>query len=173
MELINKKLVLTAMHFLTKNKKITNGFFLILLVLFAACTQVNKQNEDYNKLILTINKFYERIENGNINDRLALFSPDAIILPNNGKLYRFTAEKHQQWIVADKEWDFKLKDVAHIEIEMSGNIAYSINSYYYSYHKKGTEPKWHKTKNIHIWKKQKGGTWKLHADIWNSSADDF
>jgi len=152
----------------------SNSFLLILLLFFfVTCTKVNKQNEDYDKLIQTIYQFYESIEKGNINDRLSLFSPDAIILPNNSELFKFTEEQRQKWIASDKEWDFRLKDIEHIEIEMSGDIAYSINSYYYTYHKKGAEPEWHKTKNVHIWKKQKDKTWKLHADIWNSSANDF
>ena len=172
MEHINKKLVLGTNSFFTLIGKKSIGFF-FLFMFFIACSKENSQNKDYNKLIETIDYFYETIEKGNINERLSLFSPDAIILPNNSKLYEFTDERRQQWIDSDKEWDFKLKDIEHIKIEMSGNIAYSINSYYYSYHKKDTEPVWHKTKNIHIWEKQKNGTWKLHADIWNSSAYDF
>jgi ketosteroid isomerase-like protein len=54
-------------------------------------------------------------------------------------------------------------------MHISGDAAYTINDYYYTYHAEGDEPVWRKTKNIHIWRRQADGFWKLHADIWNSS----
>jgi ketosteroid isomerase-like protein len=51
---------------------------------------------------------------------------------------------------------------------VSGDLACTANSYYYTYHASDSEPRWHKTKNVHIWKRDAGGEWKLHVDIWNS-----
>jgi ketosteroid isomerase-like protein len=47
-------------------------------------------------------------------------------------------------------------------------MAYTVNSYYYTYHSKDGDAQWHKTKNVHIWKKNEDGEWKLAIDIWNS-----
>jgi ketosteroid isomerase-like protein len=63
---------------------------------------------------------------------------------------------------------FRLKDRQVIDIDAHGDIAYTVNSYSYTWHPVGTEPQWHKTKNVHIWKKDPEGRWKLHVDIWNS-----
>ena len=50
-----------------------------------------------------------------------------------------------------------------------------MNSYFYTYHTEGAEPQWHQTKNVHIWRRDPGGGWKLHVDIWNSDVpiDEF
>jgi len=64
---------------------------------------------------------------------------------------------------------FRLKDVEHVKIEISGNIAYTVNTYFYTWHAKGQEADWKKTKNVHIWKLDENNEWKLHVDIWNSS----
>ena len=52
---------------------------------------------------------------------------------------------------------------------VSGDLAYTVNSYYYTWHAKQDQPQWHNTKNVHLWKVDSDGNWKLHLDIWNSN----
>ena len=52
---------------------------------------------------------------------------------------------------------------------VNGNIAYQINKTAVTYQTEGQEAKWNPSKNVHIWKKQADGGWKLHVDIWNNS----
>jgi hypothetical protein len=54
-----------------------------------------------------------------------------------------------------------------IEMKMGLDVAYTLNSSYYSVYEKGKESQGHKTKNIHIWAKDPEVNWKLHVDIWN------
>jgi ketosteroid isomerase-like protein len=67
-----------------------------------------------------------------------------------------------------KEAVFLIKDLERIETRISGNIAYTVNQYYYTYPYPDQEEIWYKTKNVPIWQKQQDGSWKLHLDIWNS-----
>jgi len=63
---------------------------------------------------------------------------------------------------------FKIKDKTAVQTELSDKLAYTVNSYYYTYHCQGDTARWHKTKNVHIWKQDSSGDWKLAMDIWNS-----
>jgi len=114
-----------------------------------------------------INKFYLAIEEGDIKTRLALFADDAIMMPPGAGIVK--GIKNITEIVLDTIYVFKIKDKEIVSMDISGSIAYTVNSYFYTYHLKGSEPVWHKTKNVHIWKKDIDGNWKLNVDIWNAA----
>lgn len=137
------------------------------MLLILSC-QENPKN-DILELEKTIIKFYELVEQGNSAERYKLFTTNSLMLSNGSNLTIMTDSIKQAWAQWDNEWLFRIKDVEHVEIEMSGDIAYTVNQYYYTWHHKDTEPEWHKTKNVHIWRKQSDGSWKLRVDIWNSS----
>jgi len=141
---------------------------LTFFILLYNCSDANKNNEMEN-LQKQMNRFYTAIENGDTPARLKLFTDDATILPNGGKVTRLDSTTRSNWIEYDKEWVFRLKDIEHVEIKIIKDMAYTINTYHYTFHKKDSEPEWHRTKNVHIWKKDTNGLWKLHVDIWNSN----
>ena len=64
---------------------------------------------------------------------------------------------------------FKIRDREMIDFESSGKLAYTVNSYYYTWHAKKDTAQWHNTKNVHLWKLDHDDNWKLHLDIWNSN----
>ena len=110
----------------------------------------------------------QAVEDGDQAAHADMFADSALMLPNH---WTHTQGKEliAQMITGSEGWVFKLKDVKHLDMGVSGDLGYTINDYYYTWYAEGDEPEWHKTKNIHIWKRQPDGTWKLHADIWNSS----
>lgn len=63
---------------------------------------------------------------------------------------------------------FRLRGRAVVDRDVSGDLAYLANSDEYTWHRQDAEPQWHRTKNVHIWKRDPDGKWKLHLDIWNS-----
>jgi len=140
---------------------------MVSLIILFSCK--DDTSNDFSELKQTISKFYELVEEGNSTERYKLFTTNSLMLSNRGNLTIMTDSIKQAWAQWDEEWIFRIKDVEHVEIEMSGDIAYSVNQYYYTWHHKGSEPEWHKTKNVHIWRKQTDGSWKLRVDIWNSS----
>ena len=46
----------------------------------------------------------------------------------------------------------------------------TVDSFYAAVNS-GDQAEWHKTKNVHVWKKQANGSWRLHVDIWNSTPE--
>jgi ketosteroid isomerase-like protein len=155
----------------------TLKYLLIVLLMtflsFHYCSKISGKAEELEKFKNTINEFYTALNSGDTDKRLSLFAPDAMVLSDGGRLTHVTDSVKAVWKSWDKDWIFRLKDIEHAEIDLSGDIAYTVNTYYYTWHSIGAEPVWHKTKNVHIWRKQTDGSWKLHVDIWNSdkSAD--
>ncbi|HDS01544.1 MAG TPA: hypothetical protein ENO22_04825 [candidate division Zixibacteria bacterium] len=113
-------------------------------------------------------EFYAAIDDGRDSARAEMFTEDALMLPNHWD-YTRGKEAITRSITGSQGWVFKLKDLKHLDMGVSADLGYTVNEYYYTWHPEGQEPQWHKTKNIHIWKKQPDGIWKLHADLWNSS----
>jgi len=114
-----------------------------------------------------INGFYESIEAGDPEARIALLADDVILMPNHWTPVQ-GKEAVSHSIRGSGSAVFQLKDREIVHIEVSGNLAYTVNSYFYTYHQHGQPAQWHKTKNVHIWRRQPSGEWKLAVDIWNS-----
>jgi len=118
-------------------------------------------------LTQTIDAFYAAIEAADGEARIAMFTDDAIMMPNHWTRYE-GKEQIAEVIRSGEGSVFKIRDREIVDMDVSGDIAYTVNSYYYTWHAADGEPQWHKTKNVHIWKKDADCQWKLHVDIWNS-----
>jgi len=115
----------------------------------------------------TIEAFYGAIEADDVEARIALLADDVILMPNHWTIMRgkeAVSESFRRGAGAV----FKLRDREVVRMELSGHLAYTVNSYDYTYHSKGEPEQWHKTKNVHIWRRDPSGDWKLAVDIWNS-----
>jgi len=151
-----------------KSIKLSITFALLISYLAFSCTKFDNKAEELEKFKQTINEFYAAIDSGDTDKRLSLFAPKAMVLSDGGRVTIMTDSMKAVWKSWDKDWVFRLKDIEHVEIDLSGDIAYTVNTYFYTWHSKDAEAVWHKTKNVHIWRKQPDGSWKLHVDIWNS-----
>lgn len=141
---------------------------LAIAVMIFSCGETTIETTDVDKLNSAISEFYDAVEKGDSERHASMFSENAIMLPNNWT--EITGKEAVTAVVTRGEgYVFRLKDIKRLDMAVSDSIAYTINSYYYTYHPEGAEPEWHKTKNVHIWRLQPNGEWKLHADIWNSS----
>lgn len=141
----------------------------VIPLLFAACSGCGTGREERvpADLEAAMSAFYTAIEAGDGEARIALFTEDAIMMPNHWTMYR-GREEIADVIRSGEGSVFRLRDREVVDIDVRGALAYTVNSYYYTYHPEGGEPRWHRTKNVHIWKRDAGGEWKLHVDIWNS-----
>lgn len=119
------------------------------------------------ELLAAVDSFYAAVEAGNTEARIALFSDSAIMMPDHWMLTR-GKETIASGIRAATGSVFRLKDREVVDMDIDGSIACVANSYYYTWHAEADEPQWHKTKNVHIWKRDTGGDWRFHLDIWNS-----
>jgi ketosteroid isomerase-like protein len=115
-----------------------------------------------------IEVFYASIESGDNNSRAEMFTDGAMMLPDDGAIIS-GKENVGEVVRSGEEWVFRIRNLRRAETDLSGDIAYTVNEYEYTWHRVDEEPTWHPTKNVHIWRRQDDGSWKLHVDIWNGS----
>ncbi len=143
----------------------------LLLVLSACCSQGDVCTDDDRKALeKAIASFYQAVEDGDGEAAVVLFDNDFIMMPNGGTLKAGKDNIAENW-KQGVETGFKLRNIEMVDMDFQGNIAYRINQYEYGWPDESGELQWYPTKNIHIWKKQTDGSWKLYADIWNSSPE--
>ncbi len=116
-----------------------------------------------------VDAFYKAVNAGDQAGHAALFTNDAFMLADGWYISRGEAIKKS--IRERSGWVFRLKDIKHLDYGISGDLGYTVNEYYFTWHREGAQPEWHKTKNVHVWKKQPDDSWRLHVDIWNSTPE--
>ena len=156
-----------------RNHLIHRGLLTIITILMIistnCCAKHTIESEELPlALKQTIDIFYKSIENDDIETRISLFSENAIMMPNH---WTITKGKDDigTMLRSGQAYIFKIRDREMIDFESSGKLAYTVNSYYYTWHAKKDTAQWHNTKNVHLWKLNHDGNWKLHLDIWNSN----
>ena len=122
---------------------------------------------DKGDLLKSIDAFYAAIEANDARARIQLLSDDVILMSNHWTMVR-GKDAVSEMIQAGAAAVFKIRDREVVHIDISGDLAYTVNSYYYTYHDSGQSDQWHRTKNVHIWRRDDIGLWKLSVDIWNS-----
>jgi ketosteroid isomerase-like protein len=120
-------------------------------------------------LLAAVDAFYDAIETDNHEARIEMFTEDAIMMPDHGlRLEGKTAIA--EVIRAGSGSVFRIRDREIIDMDVDGELAHTVNSYFYTYHSVGAEARWQKTNNVHIWKRDGEGKWKVQVDIWNSDS---
>jgi ketosteroid isomerase-like protein len=115
--------------------------------------------------------FYAGVEAGEGDRVVTLFDADMVMMPDGGELVvggEVIAPGWADGVAAG----FRLRDVAALRTVRSGDLAYRINLYSWSMPDEAGERTWYRTKNVHIWKRQPDGSWKLQVDIWNESPEE-
>lgn len=139
---------------------------MVPLILLAVTELQADAEQDF---LATVDSFYTAVNAGDQAAHAALFTDNAWMLSDDWNISR---GKDLKTSIRDRTgWIFRLKDVERLEYGISGDLAYTVNQYYYTYHQEDAQPEWHKTKNVHIWKRQDDGAWRLHVDIWNSTPE--
>lgn len=140
--------------------------FLLLISVYVPCVYAGEFiiPDDLKE---TIQTFYNAIDNNLIETRIELLDERVILLPNHWTMMS-GKESVAESFRRGANYIFRIKNRETVDFALSGDMAYTVNSYYYTYHSKDSDAQWHKTKNVHIWKKNEDGEWKLAIDIWNS-----
>ncbi len=140
--------------------------WLIVMLVAVGCS-ADRESPVPADLNLVIDAFYASVEQADVESRIALFTDDALMLPNHWSPTRGIGAL-AEILRTGEGWVFRIRNREVLDIGVSGDLAYTVNAYEYTYHPEGEEPQWHRTKNVHIWRKDGEGRWKLHVDIWNS-----
>ena len=139
---------------------------LVPILLLMACTNDQDTEEAF---LLAVDSFYEAVNSGDQAGHADLFTYNAFMLADEWHISR--GEDLKSSIRDRTGWVFRLKGLKRLDYGVSGDIGYTVNEYFYTWHQGGSQPEWHKTKNVHIWKRQADGSWRLHVDIWNSTPE--
>jgi ketosteroid isomerase-like protein len=104
-----------------------------------------------------------------VDDWVAYYSDDAVILPPNDK--KASGKEGNRKVIADLlalpglalSWA-----PAKVEVAQSGDLAYTQGSYELTTTDAKGKPSTDRGKTLEIWKKQADGSWKCVADMWSS-----
>lgn len=152
----------------------TSNYLLAVLVVlafaFLACQQVQQLDmEQVGAAIEETNaKFVEAFNQGDATAVAALYTDDATIMPPNNKMIQGKEGVQEFW---NRAIQMGLKDLSltTVNLDGSGSIVYEIGKYSLGIEAEGQEIMRDSGKYVVVWQAQEDGSWKLHADIWNSS----
>jgi ketosteroid isomerase-like protein len=104
-----------------------------------------------------------------VDDWVAFYSEDAVILPPNDK--KASSKEDVRKYMGELlmlpglalSWD-----PSKVEVARSGDLAYTQGSYRMAFTDPHGKPATDQGKTLEIWKKQADGTWKCVADMWSS-----
>jgi ketosteroid isomerase-like protein len=117
----------------------------------------------------TITAYYQSIEKDDANARAGFYADDAMMMPNGWDIVKGKDEIRKIVTGGGDSAVYQIKDVDQVELKVSGGVGYTVIRYSYSFNYRNQPPQWRKSKGINIWLRQPDGSWKLHADLWNSS----
>jgi uncharacterized protein (TIGR02246 family) len=115
-------------------------------------------------------KFAEAFKRGDIAGVAALYTADARLMPPDAPMMSGTEAIEAFWQAAMK-MGIKEATLESIDVESSdgSDLATEIGKFTLSIETPGGERVAQTGKYIVLWKRE-DGTWKLHADIWNTNA---
>jgi ketosteroid isomerase-like protein len=110
----------------------------VVIAIFSGCGQ-NQEKGIPADLEAAIDAFYAAVEAGDAEPRIAMFTEEAIMMPNHWTIYN-GKETIAAVIKSGEGSVFKIRDREIVDMDVSGSLAYTVNSYYYTYHA-GTRPR--------------------------------
>ncbi len=128
-------------------------------------TQVRTAIEGANK------KFMEAVRQANATLLASLYTEDATLLPPGGDMIKGRAGIEAFWS-GGLQMGIKEAVLRTVGVSGAGDLAYEIGTFTLKIRPEGQEVVEQKGKYVVVWKKGPDGTWKLHADIWNSGPAD-
>ena len=145
--------------------------FVVLSLMIASCAP---PAVDMAALRATIDEYNaatsESMMTNDIEKVMPFYADDAIQLPdkapaNKGK------EAIRSWIteMSSMGMKFSAATFTPTEVNAAGNIAYEIGEYSMTMSMEGMPEMSDNGKYVAIWKQQTDGSWKVYAEIWNSS----
>ncbi|MFQ5710050.1 MAG: YybH family protein [bacterium] len=145
--------------------------FMLSLVFFSCGGQQNRQVDlaQVRQAIESNNaKFVDAFNQGDAAAVAALYTQDATLMPPNSEMIRGKEGVQDFW---NQLIQSGVKDVALTTVTVQGghSLVYEIGTYSLKIQAQGQTAGEDSGKYVVLWKRQDDGTWKLQADIWNSS----
>ena len=132
----------------------TEEVFIIMENVQAAITSTNQ-------------KFMDAFKRGDAAGIAALYTDEAKLLPPGNQMMSGREAIESFWRGA-MNMGIKEAKLETVRVEAEGNLAYEIGRFALTVQPESGESTTLTGKYVVVWKNQ-GGTWKLHADIWNTN----
>ena len=139
------------------------------IIILAQCVKMQDNESDMANLLKTIEGFDKAWDDYDMGKALEFYSEHAIYLQQNRemmkgmaaikKFYNSPSPKPEKWNLNRNK----------VEIKLEGNLAYEVVDQIITAKAEGSDLSSIPNKYIHIWEKQKDGTWKLKIDMNNSN----
>jgi len=141
------------------------GCFLLALICFS-CNSKQNEKREMDKLLSAISENDNAWNNLNANKIAAMFAENGTALNNDSEILkgREAIKRHLETMRKPEKFEFKRDKV---EVTLKGNMAYEIVNQTISLKYLDKEPQTVLNKYIHVWEKQKDGSWKVLIDMNN------
>ncbi|UCC49155.1 MAG: SgcJ/EcaC family oxidoreductase, partial [Gemmatimonadota bacterium] len=113
-------------------------------------------------------QFMEAVRAGDAAAVAALYTDDAILLPPEAEIVQGLAALQEIWAADFADGGFTL-NLTTVSVDGAGEFAYEIGTWSMPTGE-GEGGAVEQGKYLVVWKRGADGSWKLHADIWNSSS---
>jgi len=136
---------------------------------FALVTQVpeNVETNEVRKAVEAANAEWAAAFNrGDAVAVAALYTEGAALMPPDREMVRGRQGIQEFWQGAIQRGRQNAVLTTE-EVQADGNTAYEIGRISLTVHAKDEAPKPIFSKYVVVWKRQAGGRWKLHVDVWN------
>jgi len=141
--------------------------FLILLfsIIFSQCTASQNSQNDMEELQKTISNLNNAWDGRDVDKILELYTEDATFLAPNQEMIKGKQALREILPLPDSVKVELIRE--NVDLRIEGNFAFEIvnqNTTVYINNQKAT---FLLQKYLHIWKKQKDGTWRVFIDMYN------
>jgi uncharacterized protein (TIGR02246 family) len=116
-----------------------------------------------------VRNFTEAFGRGDSAAVAAWYSRDATLLPPDNPMLK-GADAIQAFWQGAMETGVKGARLETLEVEERGDLAYEVGKFELTMQPQGGEGAKMRGKYVVIWKKDEGGGWKMHVDIWNGDS---
>ena len=146
------------------------GAFAATVSLMVAASSVGKTEEagmnDARAAIEQGNaRFSEAISRSDAKAVAALYTEDAIMLPERGTMVKGRQAIGEFWKTA-MEGGVKSVTLTTLDVGADGDLAHEVGTVLLMINVEGRSPATASAKYVVVWKREADG-WKIHRDIWN------
>lgn len=151
-------------------KKLLVRFALIVFLLLPAMAMLAQSDAEFKQMIERNNKMIgEAMMAGNIDKVMAMYTEDAVQLPNNAKMLKGkSAIRMDQEEMVKEGWKVKEYNTNIQSVEAHGDVVTEVGTYSMAVQKDGMPDMVRREgKYLCVWEKQADGSLKLQTEIWN------
>jgi uncharacterized protein (TIGR02246 family) len=116
-----------------------------------------------------VRNFTEAFERGDSAAVAAWYSRDATLLPPDSPMLK-GADAIQTFWQGAMDMGVKEARLETLEVEERDDLAYEVGKFELTAQPQDGGSVKMKGKYVVVWKKEEGGGWKMHVDIWNGDA---